>query len=112
MPKHSFNPASGMYITALGGIYSSVVKSFICEGEPLLNEHNGKSTALTFPDEDPAVRAVVQNEAVAGLQGALGKRVLCCHQRDGHSSTGIRHLQRRKKRELSIRGMRCHFCKN
>lgn len=48
--------------------------------------------ALTFPDEDPAVRAVVQDEAVTGLQGALGEGVLCCHQCDGHASTGIGHL--------------------
>ena len=49
--------------------------------------------ALTFPDEDLAVRAVVQNEAVSGVQRTLSERVLCCHQGDGHPSAGIGHLQ-------------------
>lgn len=40
---------------------------------------------------------MVQNEAVPGLKGALGERVLCCHQGDGHPSTGIGHLQVEKK---------------
>lgn len=66
--------------------------------------------ALTFPDKDLAIGAVVQNEAVAGLQGALGERVLCCHQGDGHASAGIGHLQEEKKgRETLIRGRKCHF---
>lgn len=53
--------------------------------------------ALTFPDEDLAIGAVVQNEAVAGFQGALGERVLCCHQRDGHASVGVGHLHGAKE---------------
>lgn len=47
----------------------------------------------TFPDKDLSIAAVVQDEAVAGLQGALGERVLFCHHRDGHATAGIRHLQ-------------------
>lgn len=47
----------------------------------------------TFPDEDPSIGAVVQDEAVAGLQGALGERVLFCHHCNGHATAGIRHLQ-------------------
>lgn len=61
------------------------------EGEPQLNEH----PALTFPDKDLSIGAVVQNEAVARLQSTLGERVLCCHQCDGHASTGIGHLYRK-----------------
>lgn len=49
--------------------------------------------APTFPDKDPSVRAVVQNEAVTRLQRALGERVLRCHQSDRHGSGGIGHLQ-------------------
>lgn len=52
----------------------------------------GFLSALTFPDEDLAIRAVVQDEAVTGLQSALGEGVLCCHQCNGHASTGIGHL--------------------
>lgn len=46
----------------------------------------------TFPDKDLSIGAVVQDEAVAGLQGALGERVLFRHHRDGHATVGIRHL--------------------
>lgn len=53
--------------------------------------------ALTFPDKDPTIGAMVQDEAVAGLQGALGERVLLCHQCDGHAATGIGHLNRGSK---------------
>lgn len=56
---------------------------------------NLNSQELTFPDEDFPIGAVIQNEAVSGLQGTLGKRVLSCHQGDGHASTGIGHLQQR-----------------
>lgn len=57
---------------------------------------------LTFPDKDLSIRAVVQNKAVAGLQGALGKGVLCCHKSDGHSSAGVRHLQEGIKLKFKI----------
>lgn len=69
--------------------------------------------ARTFPDKDLSIWAVVQNEAVAGLQGALGERVLCCHQRDGHASAGIRHLQEGMKEERDwFEGMKCDFGEN
>jgi len=69
-----------------------------------VSQRNGrrglKSTdaAPTFPDEDLPVGAVVQDEAVAGLQGALGERVLGGHQRDGHVPVGVGHLHRGKRR--------------
>lgn len=50
----------------------------------------------TFPDEDLAIRAMIQDEAVAGLQCTLGEWVLCCHHGHGHVSTGIWHLGERR----------------
>lgn len=55
--------------------------------------------ALTFPDKDPTIGAMVQDEAVAGLQGTLGEWVLLCHQRDGHAAAGIGHLNEGSKDE-------------
>lgn len=51
----------------------------------------------TFPDEDLAIRAMIQDEAVAGLQCTLGEWVLCCHHGHGHVSTAIGHLGERRR---------------
>lgn len=75
----------------------------------------------TFPDKDLSIGAVVQDEAVAGLQGALGERVLFRHHRDGHATAGIRHLRggrqnnrrtekrRRSRNSLELPKVKCLF---
>lgn len=55
----------------------------------------GILATLTFPDKDLPVGAVVQDEAVAGLQGALKERVLSCYERDGHGAAGVGNLHER-----------------
>lgn len=57
---------------------------------------------LTFPDKDLAIRAMVQNEAVTGLQGALSKRVFPCHQSNGHATTSIGNLQNGTERKSNL----------
>lgn len=52
----------------------------------------GGLATLTFPDKDLSIEAVVQDEAVAGLQGALGERVLSCYERDDHGAAGVGNL--------------------
>lgn len=46
----------------------------------------------TFPEEDLAIGAMVQDKAVSGLQHILREGVLTCHQSDRHVSAGIGHL--------------------
>lgn len=57
----------------------------------------------TFPDKDLSICAVVQDEAVAGFQGALGERVLFRHHCDGHVTAGIGHLWGGDKRTEALR---------
>lgn len=52
----------------------------------------GVLATLTFPDKDLSIEAVVQDEAVAGLQGALRERVLSRNERDGHGAAGVGNL--------------------
>lgn len=54
----------------------------------------GVLATLTFPDKDLSIEAVVQDEAVAGLQGALRERVLSCYERDSHGAAGVGNLHR------------------
>lgn len=56
--------------------------------------------ALTFPEKDLSIRAVVQDKAVTRLQGALSERVLCCHESNRHGSGSIGHLQGRMGRRM------------
>lgn len=75
----------------------------VSDGESIAANRGAIHAAPTFPDVDLSIQAVVQDEAVARLQGGLGERVLSCYESDGHGSACIRNLHEgdNKKR---------HFC--